>query len=177
MTIGKFISRKKHLLLIRALSMIKSKNNFQLTIIGECSNKEHLIYLNKVKQEIKLRGLKFNVLINNKPSVVQKIYKKNDLFVLPSVNEPASVSNLEAMSHGLAVITTDSNQTSCYTEPGENGYVIKSNDLEDLKKKLEILINNKTKLKKFGYKSFSIVKQKYNPLITYGKYFEKLPNF
>ena len=71
--------------------------------------------------------------------------------MLPSVNEPASVSNLEAMSHGLAVITTDSNQTSCYTEPGENGYVIKSNDLEDLKK-LEILINDKTKLKKFGYK-------------------------
>ena len=41
LTIGKFISRKKHLLLIRALSMIKSKNNFQLTIIGECSSKEH----------------------------------------------------------------------------------------------------------------------------------------
>ncbi len=177
LTIGKFISRKKHLLLIRALSMIKSKNNFQLTIIGECSNKEHLIYLNKVKQEIKLRGLKFNVLINNKPSVVQKIYKKNDLFVLPSVNEPASVSNLEAMSHGLAVITTDSNQTSCYTEPGVNGYVVKSNDLEDLKKKLELLINDKTKLKKFGYKSFNIVKKKYNPHLIYGKYFEKLPNF
>jgi len=177
LTIGKFISRKKHLLLIRALSMIKSKNNFQLTIIGECSNKEHLNYLNKVKQEIKLRGLNFNILINNKPRVVHKLYKKHDLFVLPSVNEPASVSNLEAMSHGLAVITTDSNQTSCYTEPGENGYVIKSNDLEDLKKKLEILINDKTKLKKFGYKSLSIVKQKYNPLITYGKFSRKISSF
>ena len=54
------------------------------------------------------------------------------------------------MSHGLAVITTDSNQASCYTEPGVNGYIIKSNDLEDLKK-FRVLINNKKKLKKFGY--------------------------
>ena len=54
-----------------------------------------------------LRDLKFKILINNKPKNVQEIYKKHDLFVLPSVNEPASVSNLEAMSHGLAVITTD----------------------------------------------------------------------
>ena len=177
LTIGKFISRKKHLLLVRALSMIKSKNDFQLTIIGECSNKEHLIYLNKLKQEIKLRGLNFKILINIKPSEVQKLYKKHDLFVLPSVNEPASVSNLEAMSHGLAIITTDSNQTSCYTEEGVNGYVIKSNDLEDLKKKLELLINDKTKLKKFGYKSFNIVKQKYNPSVIYEKFIKDISNF
>ena len=176
LTIGKFISRKKHLLLIRALSMIKTKNNFQLTIIGECSNKEHVDYLNKVKQEIKLRGLKFNILINNKPSIVHKLYRKHDIFVLPSVNEPASVSNLEAMSHGLAVITTDSNQTSCYTEPGINGYIVKSNDLEDLKNKLELLIDNKTKLKKFGYKSFDIVRNKYNPKFIYGKFFENISN-
>ena len=76
----------------------------------------------------------------------------------------------------LAVITTDSNQTSCYTEPGINGYIVKSNDLEDLKNKLELLINNKTKLKKFGYKSFDIVRNKYNPKFIYGKFFENISN-
>tara|TARA_B100001093_G_C26818729_1_gene1010923 strand:+ start:1087 stop:2187 length:1101 start_codon:yes stop_codon:yes gene_type:complete len=174
LTIGKLISRKKHLLLIRTLSMIKAKNNFHLTIIGECSNKEHLIYLNKVKTEIKLRGLKFNILTNIKPSEVKKLYKKHDLFVLPSVNEPASVSNLEAMAFGLPVITTDKNQTSCYTEHGVNGFVVKSNDIENLKQRLELLINNKAKLKKFGDKSFSIVRKKYNPKLIYGKFFEKI---
>jgi len=177
LTIGKFISRKKHLLLVRALSMIKSKNDFHLTIVGECSNKEHQIYLKKLKHEIKLRGLNFKILINNKPSLVQKLYKKHDLFVLPSVKEPASVSNLEAMSHGLAVITTDTNQTSCYTKQGVNGYIIKSNDLEDLKKKLELLINDKRKLKKFGNKSFDIVKKNHNPYLVYGKFLGKLSNY
>ena len=177
LTIGKFISRKKHLLLIRTLSMLKVKNNFQLTIIGECSTKEHLIYLKKVKKEIKLRELKVNILTNVKPNEVKNLYKKHDLFVLPSVKEPASVSNLEAMAYGLPIITTDTNQTSCYTQNGVNGFIVKSNDIEDLGEKLELLINNKNKLKKFGNKSLSIVKKRYNPKLTYGKFFNKISNF
>ena len=159
LTIGKFIPRKKHLLLVRALSMIKVKNNFQLTIIGECSTEEHLVYLKKVKTEIKLRGLKINILTNVKPKLVEKLFKKHDLFLLPSVNEPASVSNLEAMAFKLPVITTNTNQTSCYTEHGVNGFIVKSNNIEDLSNKLKMLINNKNKIKKFGNKSFDIVKK------------------
>jgi len=177
LTIGKFVSRKKHLLLIRALSMMKTKNNFQLTIIGECSTKDQLIYLKKVKTEIKLRGLNINIITNIKPNEVKKLYKKNDLFVLPSISEPASVSNLEAMAYKLAVITTDTNQTSCYTEHGVNGFIVKSKNIEDLSKKLEMLINNKNKLKKFGNKSFSIVKKKYNPEVNYRKYFNRTSEF
>ena len=116
-----------------------------------------------------MRGLKFNILVNNKPSAVQKLYKNHDLFVLPSVNEPASISNLEAMAYGLPVITTDSNNTSCYTEDGENGYIVKSNDIEDLFEKLKQLILNKSQIIKFGNKSRTVVKEKYNPNINYKK--------
>ena len=98
------------------------------------------MYLKKVKQEIKISGLNINILTNIKPNAVKDLYKKHDLFVLPSVNEPASVSNLEAMAYGLSVITTDTNQTSCYTEQGKNGFIVKSNKIEDLSKKLELLI-------------------------------------
>ena len=176
LTIGKFVSRKNHLLLIRALSLVKVKNNFQLTIIGECSTKEHLIYLKKVKMEIKLSGLNVNILTNIKPNVVKNLYKKHDLFVLPSVKEPASVSNLEAMAYGLPVITTDTNQTSCYTEHGVNGFIVKSNNIEKLSEKIELLINNKNKLKIFGNKSLSITRKKHNPKLIYGKFFEKILN-
>ena len=33
-----------------------------------------------------------------------------------------------------------------------------------------MLINNKDKIKKFGYKSFDIVRKKYNPNLIYGKF-------
>ena len=84
------------------------------------------------------------------------------------------MSNLEAMAYNLPVITTDTNQTSCYTEHGLNGFIVKSNNIENLSKKIELLINNKNKLKKFGNKSLSIVKKKHNPSLIYGKYFKNI---
>ena len=174
LTVGKFINRKNHLLLIDALLMLKVKTNFQMTIVGECTTDKHSIYLKKVKNVAQKSGLNIEILINIAPKEVKKLYRKHDLFVLPSVNEPASISNLEAMAHGLPVITTDTNKTSCYTEHGINGFIVKSNNVENLSKKLEFLLNNKTKLKKFGNKSFNIVKNKNNPNIIYKNYFENI---
>ncbi len=177
LTVGKFIFRKKHLLLIRALNKVKVKNNFKLTIIGECSNRENLSYLNKVRKQVKMSNLEIDILKNVKPKILNNIYKKQDLFVLPSVNEPASISNLEAMSHSLPVITTDTNKTSCYTQDGVNGYIVKSNDINDLINKLELLINSKVKLKKFGKKSFNIVKNNHKPEVVYGNFFKSVLKF
>lgn len=177
LTVGKFVSRKNHLLLIRALSKIKTKYDFQLTIIGECTTQEHLNYLKKIKKQINVNNYDIKILTNIKSKDVSNMYKKNDLFVLPSVNEPASVSNLEAMAYGLPVITTDTNNTSCYTEDEINGYIVKSNDIESLAKKIEYLIENKDLLIKFGNKSINLVKEKYNPDVNYKKYFQHVLNY
>ncbi len=176
LTIGKFIKRKNHSLLIQALSLIKKKSNFRVTIIGECSTKEHFLNLDKIKEEIRLSGLDINILTNVSPKKMKGFYKKHDLFVLPSINEPASISNLEAMSLGLPVITTDSNNTSCYTEHNKNGFIVKSNNVNDLSKKLKFFIENRLVLKKFGKESLSIIEKKYNPNIIYKKFIKNISN-
>ena len=110
---------------------------------------------------------------------------EGDLFTESSPYKPSSPYSASKSSsdhlvrawyrtYGLPVITTDTNQTSCYTERGINGFIVKSNNIEDLSKKLESLINNKDKLKKFGNKNFNIVKKKYNPEVIYKKYFETI---
>ncbi len=61
LTIGKFTERKKHILLIRALSKIYSINKFKLTIVGECSTDKHFKYLNNVKNEIKKSNFQIKI--------------------------------------------------------------------------------------------------------------------
>jgi glycosyltransferase involved in cell wall biosynthesis len=174
LTIGKFTKRKNHLLLIRALSILDIKTNFRLTIVGECTTDEHAMHLEKVKIAVQKSGLNIDILINITHKAVKALYKTHDFFVLPSINEPASVSNLEAMSYGLPVITTDSNKTSCYTENGINGYVVKSNNLENLSENLKSLITNKIKIQEFGENSLKIVQRKHNVNLVYKEYFNDL---
>ncbi len=79
------------------------------------------------------------------------------------------------MANGLPIITTDTNNTSCYTAHNENGFIIKSNSIDDLKENLEFLINNKGTIIKFGGKSLDIIDQNHNPNKIYNKFFsEKL---
>ena len=146
-SVGKFVPRKNHLLLIQALMNLEIKVNYKLTIVGECSTNQNIAYLNKVKRKIKENNLPEKVLINVNFKKINSFYKQNDLFVLPSVNEPASISNLEAMSFGLPVITSDTNFTSYYTLNNVNGFVVKSNCVKSLKDKIEFLLKNKKILK------------------------------
>ena len=50
-SVGKFVPRKNHLLLIQALMNLEIKVNYKLTIVGECSTNQNIAYLNKVKRK------------------------------------------------------------------------------------------------------------------------------
>lgn len=153
--IGKYQERKGLLLILEVLNRLKNEFDLQLTIIGQRENRFYLqkltdyIYQNSLNNIVKLE-------FNLKHGEVMEKYRNHDLFILPSWNEPASVSLIEAMSCKLPVICSDTNGTKCYIKQGENGYIFKSKDTEDLEQKTRSIINDKNKMIKMGAKSFLI---------------------
>ena len=88
---------------------------------------------------------------------VFELYRKSDLFVLPSSDEPAAVSHLEAMAFSLPVISGDDNGTADYIENGVNGYIFRDQDAEDLYQKIAEIIEKTENIPKMGAKSYELV--------------------
>ncbi len=65
-----------------------------------------------------------------------------DIYVLPSLTETTSLSTLEAMSTGLAVISTRVGYVKEYIKDGVNGLFFKKRDAYSLYRKIEEVISN-----------------------------------
>lgn len=139
--VGKYNSRrKKHLMLLEAVSLLPNLSSVHVTLAGSTvfEDREYEEEISNCINKLKLSGhvsLKRDI----NPAEMSTLYKNHDAFVLPSINEPFSISPLEAMAHGLPVIVTDSNGCQFHIKDGLNGYVIKSNDINALVNSLKKL--------------------------------------
>jgi len=89
-------------------------------------------------------------------SLMPVIYRIGEIYVLPSShNETWGLAVNEAMACGKPVLVSD--KVGCAVDlvkPGENGYIFKLTNLEDLMQKITLFENN---LEKFGEKSKEII--------------------
>ena len=163
--IGKFERRKNHRLFMEAVSRLSGRYPVRATIVGECTTEEHGREFASVKELHASLGLGDRVVFKtNLPyREVQREYALHDLFVLPSRDEPASVSLLEAMSHSLPVICSDSNGTQCYIGQGENGYVFGKDDLDGLTAAMERVMEDRERLTAMGQRSYELVVSEHTP--------------
>lgn len=152
-SIAKFVKRKDYLTLLKAINVLKNKYNIFLNIIGEEVDNTVLESIREYINQNKLSEM-VNIGLNVAHDDVLDIYKENDLFVLPSYNEPAAYSVLEAMAAKLPVICSDTCGTRCYIEDGKNGFVFKSRNVDDLTDRIETLISSREKIKEMGAMSF-----------------------
>lgn len=149
-TIGKYKERRKNIdKLILAISKINDCNIY-LDIYGECSNSDHEKMVKKLKDLVIEKGLENNIRIykNIEHQRMLSYYQNYDLFILPAVNEVASISVLEAIASGVPVICTDSCGTRYYIKDGYNGFIVKSNDVDNLVNTIKKFIYEYKVLKK-----------------------------
>ena len=145
--IGKFIERKNHNFIIDLITNTKITKyvDLDITIIGEVTNREHLSNYNKLNDKINNLNLnnKIRIKKNIKYINILNLYKKNDILLSPSHNEPASVSIIEALSQGLPVISNDTSGTSLFIKNFYNGFRVNINNLNQTAEYIKYLSNNK----------------------------------
>lgn len=87
-----------------------------------------------------------------------RYYDLCDVFVLPSLQEPWGLVINEVMNAARAVIVSD--EVGCgpdLVRPGENGYVFKAGDINDLRNALAAALENSEKTSAMGQKSLEII--------------------
>jgi glycosyltransferase involved in cell wall biosynthesis len=136
--VGKLRKYKGVEYLIKAIIDLDVK----LIIVGngeELINLKTLVTLLNVSHKVE-----FNVNIDDEKLTF--LYKKADLFVLPSINEAEAfgVVQLEAMSNGLPVINTNLNSGVPFVSLNNySGFTVDPKNVEDLKNAIQKVITNK----------------------------------
>lgn len=144
-TVSRLHPGKRVLELIDIASNIKDINNFY--IIGDGADyelaKSKIHELNETKR-IHLLGYKTQ-------KEISEYLNKSSLFVMASISEGLPVVLLEAMSHGVPCIAYETKSgVKDIIEDGKNGYIIKNRNKEEFESKIEELLNDEKKLKKFS---------------------------
>lgn len=142
--VSKYEKRKGIKELIKATNVLATKGyKFKVTIIGSTGSQAREEFYLKLQEQIVQLELKNIIeLKKNIPySKMSEEYKKNQVFILPTTKEPASVSQLEAMSYGLAIICSNDNGTAHYIKNGDNGFLITPDSCNIVKAMETYLIN------------------------------------
>lgn len=174
--VAKYENRKGIENLISAANLIRNNGYiFSLTIVGSTGNLKRENYYLKLKA--KVDNLKLNDVIELEKNVpyfnMGHYYKRNQVFILPSTNEPASVSQMEAMSYGLAIICTEDNGTAHYIKHGKNGLVIKPN-IKSIEIAMEYYLKSQDILLNHQIKSLSIIDHDFSIDNTYKLFMDLL---
>ena len=165
LSVGKYQNRKNHRLFLQAIANLSERYQLRATIVGECTTTEHRREFEEVKVFRESLGLGQKVQLKSNLAFwdVQKEYTKHDLFVLPSRDEPAGISLLEAMSHAMPVVCSESCGLKGCVRRGENGYVFRTDDVDHLEECMEQIIVDRIRLTEMGARSYELVLSEHSP--------------
>ncbi|HEY9113227.1 MAG TPA: glycosyltransferase family 4 protein [Bacteroidales bacterium] len=133
--VGRFEKIKGIHLLIEAFMSIHNKKGWTLTLVGNGSIKKEINEQIKGNKEIVIKDFL-------QPEKLAEEIKISGAFCLPSVYEPWGVVIQEFASAGLPIISSNvCGASNVFVKENFNGFLFNSKHTEDLKIKIEKLIN------------------------------------
>jgi glycosyltransferase involved in cell wall biosynthesis len=91
---------------------------------------------------------------------LREVYQQSTIFYNTSLHSPVPTVMLEAMACGCAIVSTATCMIPEIIQHGENGLI--SNDPQELRSFLEILLSDKELAQKLGDNARKTIEQKYN---------------
>ena len=166
--VGEFASNKNIEISIKVARKLKDMGyNVNFTIVGGGGNNESKVKrLAKANEDI----IEIHERIEEREKLLN-VYRKSNIFIMPSRNETFGLVYIEAMSQGLPVIYSKGQGIDGYFTDGRVGYSVNPNDVDDIVKKIEMIINNYSKISENCYDlvekfSWEKVAQTYNHIYT-----------
>lgn len=140
--VGQIRERKNGVRSVKAIKELMNKTGVQaeLSFVGK-------IVDNNYAEQLIEEGEGFVSL--HPPVEVQElidIYRKNDIFIMPSLSETFGLVYPEAMSQGLPVLYTKGQGFDGQYEDGYVGYAVHSNNIQDIVEKIQLIIKDYEKI-------------------------------
>ena len=155
---GLFDKRKNPLFLLDVLSILqKETHNLTLLFWGKGPLEQKII---KKAKDLGLLG-KIKIIKPIFGKEKNKIHNLCDIFVHPSLDEGFALAPLESMSCAKPIVITKGFSAGEAVKDGLNGYLAKSNDVQDWCDKIKKLARSPRLMEKMGKASLEKVKKEF----------------
>ena len=151
---------------LQALAELNNQQGYEVDIVGDGP---YLQTLKKMASNFKLK-IKFWGHLDNDSSELKELFNSSKIFVFPSEKENFPVVMLEAMSAGLAIITTKG--TGCSEVVGETGILVDRGDVQGITQALLELTSNPELCRQLGQSARKRVESHFTWTITANRYIE-----
>ena len=159
--LSNLIPSKGVYVLLDACKMLKDRGlNFQCNFVGgESKEMDRRVF----EQAVKERGLEGRVLYHGPKYGEEKeqYWRMADVFVQPTYEDCFPLTILEAMQHGLPVVSTDEGAVPDMVADGENGFICRRKDAEGLAQALELLLQDEALRHRMGAEGYRRYKEKF----------------
>ncbi len=151
-TVAALAPHKAHGILLKAAAKVVMKHrNVKFIFAGEGETRE------SVERDIKNLGIGDYIVLLGFIEDVRSVYEASDIFALSSEEEGLCTSILDAMYFSLPVVATSAGGIPELVRDGVNGFIVPVNDYLSFADRLNMLIEDKNKRIKMGYRSSDII--------------------
>lgn len=151
LNVGRLETQKNQINLIKALPKLKA----DLVIIGNGSLQ------NALEKTAKKLNVSLTIISKVENTRLPEIYRKADIFILPSLTEGPVKVLIEAMACGLPVIGSDVRGINEIIIDGQNGLLCSTN-APSIRKIIQRLMNDDNLIRKLSSKSRTFVVENFN---------------